>query len=364
MKKKRMIRVFMLMTVCSLGFQSCDKEDNSIAEPDDPTRNYQETTLTDTTLTDSIEIDFKLLDMDGKETTTFAYGDNITFSLSLTNISSQAIEMPYKNPWNAWDDNLFQVFAEDGQNLGKPWDLYLVHLIEPLQPFKYEPGYEFNCCCKWKGILIEMEDELESHLIDTFTGVPILSDVISANEFYQQQEREFLPVGEYYCQFEITLGKNDQRTCHVDFRIVENPDVQQGDTINPILEGKVYDSIKEFFNNHYGQETGFRSFFDHSDKSKCLVINSTEELKNHYLDNYPFPEVDFDKYTLIVGQKIMSEAYYTVLRQELISFDDELRLNVYVPKLDGAYTAFQNLFYWGLYPKVKSSNITVKLFKE
>jgi hypothetical protein len=209
MKKLRMIGVFMLMTFCSLGFQSCNKEDNPITEPDDPTRNYQGTTLTD-----SIEIDFKLLDMDGKETTTFAYGDNITFSLSLTNISSQAIEMPYKNPWNAWDDNLFQVFAEDGQNLGKPWDLYLVHLIEPLQPFKYEPGYEFNCCCKWKGILIDMEN-----LIDTYTGTPVLYDVLPVNEFYQQKEREFLPVGEYYCQFEITLGENDKRTCHVDFKI-------------------------------------------------------------------------------------------------------------------------------------------------
>ena len=355
MKKLRMIGVFMLMTFCSLGFQSCNKEDNPIAEPDDPTRNYQGTTLTD-----SIEIDFKLLDMDGNETTTFAYGDNITFSLCFTNRSSQTIEMPYKNPWNAWDDNLFQVFAEDGQKMGKPWDLYLVHLIEPLQPFKYESGYVFNCSCKWKGILMDMENDL----IDTYTGTPVLYDVLPVNEFYQTAEREFLPVGEYYCQFEITLGEKDKRTCHVDFKIVENPDIQHGDTIHPILEGKVYDSIKEFYDNYYGLDTDFRSFFDNSNKSQCLVINSTEELKNHYLGDHPFPEVDFDRYTLIVGQEMMPESYYTVLRQELISFGDELTLNVYVPKLENAYTAFQHLFYWGLYPKVRSSSISVKVYKE
>ena len=131
-----------------------------------------------------------------------------------------------------------------------------------------------------------------------------------------------------------------------------------------ILEGKVYDSIKEFYNNHYGLDTDFRSFFDNSNKNQCLVVNSTEELKNHYLGDHPFPEVDFDRYTLIVGQEMMPESYYTVLRQELISFGDELRLNVYVPKLENAYTAFQHLFYWGLYPKLQSSNISVNIIKE
>ena len=348
MREFKIVYLCLSLLVGTCGFVSCDKEsDESIS-------------------TDNVVVAFKLFDMTGKESTTFSYGDNITFKLSVSNNGNHTVPIDQKIVWNYSD--LFQVYTKNGKAVEKPWDEYYVHSSDSLQPFSFLPEETLSWSCKWKGDLVEIESLDEIKLVDSYTNTAYPQDAFTSNnrmyKFIQTAEREFLPVGEYYCQFEITLGKNDQRTCRVDFKIVENPGIQHGDTILPILEGKVYDSIKEFYNNHYGQETGFRSFFDHSDKSQCLVINSTEELKNHYLDNYPFPEIDFDKYTLIVGQKIMPEAYYTVLRQELISFDDELRLNVYVPKLDGAYTTFQNLFYWGLYPKVKSSNITVKLFKE
>ena len=347
MREFRIVCLNLSLLVGTCGFVSCDKDsDESITK-------------------DNVVVSFKLFDMTGKESTTFSYGDNITFKMSISNNGSHPISIDKKIVWNYSD--FFQVYTKNGKAVEKPWDEYSVYSSDSLQPYSFLPEETLSWSCKWKGDLVEVESFDDIKLIDSYTNNAYPKDAFTSNnrmyKFIQTVERDFLPVGEYYCQFEITLGENDKRTCHVDFRIVENPDVQQGDTINPILKGKVYDSIKEFYDNYYGLDTDFRSFFDNSNKSQCLVINSTEELKTHYLGDYPFPELDFERYTLIVGQKMMPESYYTVLRQELISFGDELRLNVYVPKLDGAYTAFQNLFYWGLYPKVQSSNITVKIFK-
>ena len=139
--------------------------------------------------------------------------------------------------------------------------------------------------------------------------------------------------------------------------------------INPILTGSVYDSLAEFFHANYQSEEEHRSFFgddieSYESASQCFVINSREELMAHYLGEAPFPDMDFDKYTLIVGQVIMPESYYIVLRQELVSDSDGLRLNVYVPEKDSGYLMLQQLFYWGLYPKLQSSNISVNIIKE
>lgn len=140
----------------------------------------------------------------------------------------------------------------------------------------------------------------------------------------------------------------------------------RGELICPIEEGTNYVEISEFFQTcyyHY-QGTEFRNFFEGSNESQCLIINNSDELLSKYTGVDPFPEIDFDKYTLIVGQEMMTESYYRVLRQELFFEGEELRLNVYVPELNGWFDAFQHLFYWGLYPKLQYSKISVKLIKE
>ena len=84
----------------------------------------------------------------------------------------------------------------------------------------------------------------------------------------------------------------------------------------------------------------------------------------HVSGDASFPDIDFDNYTLIVGQEIMPKAFYSVLRQELYSAEDKLILYVYVPQIESGYAMIQHLFYWGLFPKMHSSNISVKIIKE
>ena len=110
---------------------------------------------------------------------------------------------------------------------------------------------------------------------------------------------------------------------------------------------------------------GFKCIlFEDNEESQCLVINTTEELLNNYIGIDSFPDIDFNRYTLVVGQEIMPESYYTILRQELRPIGDEFILYIYVPELDGWFCSVQHLFYWGIYPKMQSPKITVEIIKE
>lgn len=134
--------------------------------------------------------------------------------------------------------------------------------------------------------------------------------------------------------------------------------------LTPVDEGDAFAAISDFFQSNQYHGTEYRNFFEGSDESQCLVINSTDELLSKYTGIDTFPEIDFNKYTLIVGQEMMPESYYIILRQELVLKGYELILKVYVPELEGGYTAIQHLFYWGLYPKIHSSKISVQIIKE
>ena len=223
MREFRKMCLCLSLLVGTCGFVSCEKdsdidETNPISTKTGPDAEQSPT--------DSIQVNFYLLDMDGHEATTFAYGDNITFSLELTNSSSDdiVVDNDVTVDWIPSSEDLFMVYTKDGQAVGKPWDLYLTHMLMKIGPYIMPSGTTWNWNCKWKGILI---DDLGYcyglKLIDTYTGTTIYCDeTMPTYKFYQREERNFLPKGVYYCQFEIAIGegyKKDKRTCRVDFRI-------------------------------------------------------------------------------------------------------------------------------------------------
>ena len=133
----------------------------------------------------------------------------------------------------------------------------------------------------------------------------------------------------------------------------------------PIQDGSVYAEINDYFQFNYPQGDEYKCFFGgESDNSQCFVFNKKEDMDIHFSGDASFPDIDFDNYTLIVGQEIMPKAFYSVLRQELYSAEDKLILYVYVPQIESGYAMIQHLFYWGLFPKMHSSNISVKIIKE
>ena len=124
-------------------------------------------------------------------------------------------------------------------------------------------------------------------------------------------------------------------------------------------EGDVSDEIAAFLKSHYVLDSEYEAFFANTNDNKYYVINSQSDLDKLYTGKAPFPAINFEKYTLIVGLQMMPQSYYTILPQ-----GDGYTLNLYLPELECAYPAFQHLFFYGVYPKLNTNNITVSVIIE
>ena len=100
-------------------------------------------------------------------------------------------------------------------------------------------------------------------------------------------------------------------------------------------------------------------------KDMVYIINSQQELADIYVKKKKLPEIDFEKYTLIIGQQIMPYLGFYVAKKKLSLGDNGLILNLYAKNdNDVLPCALQNLYFWGLYPKQSQKTITVNAFKE
>ncbi len=100
-------------------------------------------------------------------------------------------------------------------------------------------------------------------------------------------------------------------------------------------------------------------------ESISCVVNSREELADLYMGNKELPEIDFDKYTLIIGQQIMPGLGYYIRKRKLVMEEDGLVLTLNA-RNDGEAIALalQHLYFWGLYPKLPQDRITVNVIEE
>ena len=98
------------------------------------------------------------------------------------------------------------------------------------------------------------------------------------------------------------------------------------------------------------------------------VINSRQELADIYLGDKELPEIDFDKYTLIVGQQIMPFLGFYVGKKELVVDNDRLVFNLYArhDSNDDSLLAlmYQYLYFWAVYPKLSQKAISINVIRE
>ena len=135
--------------------------------------------------------------------------------------------------------------------------------------------------------------------------------------------------------------------------------------------------IAEFFKAELPYETNYsESFFcDFSRvepepiwEDMVYVINSRQELADIYHGNRDLPEIDYDKYTLIIGQQMMPFLGFYVSKQELEKGSDGVIFNLYArhDSHDDSVVslAVQLLYFWGIYPKQEQKAISVNVIKE
>ena len=121
-------------------------------------------------------------------------------------------------------------------------------------------------------------------------------------------------------------------------------------------EGYMWKDFR-FFNQELPLEESSESFFVGSDKDECYVINSLEELKSIYSGEREIPYIDFDKYTLVIGQKVMPDFYHPEYKQDLEFRNHRCDLNLYVPDYDPGFKSIQHFYYWAFYPKFNTEGI-------
>lgn len=99
-------------------------------------------------------------------------------------------------------------------------------------------------------------------------------------------------------------------------------------------------------------------------ETECFLINSTEEFEAVAPPSVVPPVIDFEKYTLIIGQHLLGDPGYSFEKQA-VDTDTEsgkMTLNLVYSRMGGASPTVITTFYvWGLYSKLPGSAIDVKI---
>ena len=131
--------------------------------------------------------------------------------------------------------------------------------------------------------------------------------------------------------------------------------------ISPTIDKEVETFLSTKISNK-GEKS---NYFNRIDKDSILIINSEKQLEEIFNDT-TIPIVNFNKYSLLIGQKKMPNLYYTVKNQFIVKegTNSTLFLEVSLPK-EGHYPAFSWLYYWGIYPKIdNNTRISLKINNE
>ena len=216
--KKSIILPCMLVATMAYSMLSCEKDsDASVFEPDitrisaeDSIKAAVTDSVNNRARLDSVDVSFTLLNPEGKESSTFAYGENITFRVEIFNHSTQNVRLTTARPLIGGED-AFMVYTKEGERVGRPWDLLGVPQVYPVPVYSVNPDKTFSWSCKWKDIVVGKPGSDPSLSDPSFVvnNLPFL--------LMQEKERENLAKGAYYSKFTVCLGSNIYVDCQKDF---------------------------------------------------------------------------------------------------------------------------------------------------
>ena len=135
----------------------------------------------------------------------------------------------------------------------------------------------------------------------------------------------------------------------------------------PVRNIDGYSIISEFFNSEFNPHVRSKGFFTDSENDICMIINDKEELVSNYAGTRSLPEIDFQNYTLVIGQKVLDNRYHPLIRQDLVAVKGQLDINLFIPEPNekmNYHKEPQYLYFWGVYPKFKVKTTSINLIKE
>ena len=121
--------------------------------------------------------------------------------------------------------------------------------------------------------------------------------------------------------------------------------------------------VKDFFDAHLsGHETDFNFSYMDCYETECFLINSVEEFRAIAPEPIELPDIDFAKYSLIVGQHVFGEPRYSLESQAVETGTDALTLNLVYSEFCGIAPAMVAPYYfWGLYDKLPEYEVNVNI---
>ena len=130
------------------------------------------------------------------------------------------------------------------------------------------------------------------------------------------------------------------------------------------------ESLAEFFKKTFPQEKDGEGTNDtnilfagfNEQENVCEVINSYDELKSSYQGKEPLPEVDFSKYSLVIGRAWLNVGYkFKKLTVAKGKGNTVITLHFTVLS-NSVFTIMTYYYYWALCPKFTPQNLTTKIY--
>ena len=132
------------------------------------------------------------------------------------------------------------------------------------------------------------------------------------------------------------------------------------ETFSPIKD--IPEQVSVFFEKKLPVASESTCFFKSSKKELFHVINSMEELQAVYSCEEKLPEIDFMRYSVVIGQKTMPNSYYSVSNQRIVELSEVLELNIIAKTLsEGVWPSFSMMYCWGIYPKLPNKKLNVNV---
>ena len=198
-----------LLTISAgIMLTSCSKDDDNI-EP--VAIETMETDQDQPIMVDNIRIDFKILNTDSVAMKTFKEGENFYFTLSLTNVGTETLYLPYEQ--EIIGDEAFKVYTADGKYVGISWDGDLV-------TFQHHDLYPNTTRIIWSAWLTYSARDKEAMRIAGYELYKLPNHLPAGYELYKLPNHLPLPKGSYYTEFEITIHNNKKVKLRKDFKII------------------------------------------------------------------------------------------------------------------------------------------------
>ncbi|MBR3011487.1 MAG: hypothetical protein IKH91_11900 [Prevotella sp.] len=127
----------------------------------------------------------------------------------------------------------------------------------------------------------------------------------------------------------------------------------------------VSEEVKAFFDEALPNNKGTPAFtFPSGNETEFSEINSQDELESRYKGESILPEIDFAKFTLIIGKAYMLGMTYHVKAIEIHKYEYNQSLCVFTDDPEGLFWMAYNMYFWGMFPKIEQEISSISIIPQ